>query len=58
MKPIERQTKLIATIGPATESESNIRQLIEQRVDVMRLNMAHAQHDWIREVTKRIRKIG
>ena len=58
MKPIERQTKLIATIGPATESESNIRQLIEQRVDVMRLNMAHAQHDWIREITKRIRKIG
>ena len=58
MKPIERQTKLIATIGPATESESNIRKLIEQRVDVMRLNMAHAQHDWIREVTQRIRKIG
>lgn len=58
MKPIERQTKLIATIGPATESESNIRQLIEQRVDVMRLNMAHAQHEWIREVTQRIRKIG
>ena len=44
--------------GPATESESNIRKLIEQRVDVMRLNMAHAQHDWIREVTQRIRKIG
>ncbi len=58
MKAVERQTKLIATIGPATESEPVLRQLIEQRVDIMRLNMAHAQHDWIREVTQRIRKIG
>ena len=24
----------------------------------MRLNMAHATHDWIRDISKRIRKIG
>ena len=32
--------------------------LIREGVDVMRLNMAHASHDWIREITERIRRIG
>ena len=58
MKAPERQTKIIATIGPATESEEILKSLIEEGVDVMRLNMAHATHDWIREITSRIRKVG
>ena len=32
--------------------------MIEEGVDVLRLNMAHATHDWIREITSRIRKVG
>ena len=54
----ERQTKIIATIGPATESDNMLEALIKEGVDVMRLNMAHATHDWIRNVSQRIRKIG
>ena len=58
MKSPERQTKIIATIGPATESDNMLEALIKEGVDVMRLNMAHATHDWIRNVSQRIRKIG
>jgi pyruvate kinase len=58
MKIPERQTKIIATIGPATESDQMLETLISEGVDVMRLNMAHATHDWIRDISKRIRKIG
>ena len=58
MRKIARQTKIIATIGPATESEDQIIQLIQEGVDVIRLNMAHAAHDWIRIITDRIRNIG
>ncbi len=58
MRPIERQTKIIATIGPATESEEMLESLIREGVDVLRLNMAHATHDWIREITGRIRRTG
>ncbi|MEK9773516.1 MAG: pyruvate kinase, partial [Opitutae bacterium] len=58
MKIPERQTKIIATIGPATESDSMLESLIMEGVDVMRLNMAHATHDWIRDISKRIRTIG
>ena len=58
MKTPDRQTKIIATIGPATESDEMLASLIKEGVDVMRLNMAHATHDWIRDISKRIRKIG
>jgi pyruvate kinase len=58
VKVPERQTKIIATIGPATESDQMLKALIEEGVDVMRLNMAHATHEWIRDISQRIRKIG
>ncbi|MDA8990750.1 pyruvate kinase [Opitutales bacterium] len=58
MKKISRQTKIIATIGPATESEEMLAKLINEGVDVIRLNMAHADHDWIRIISKRIRSVG
>ncbi len=58
MKNPLRQTKVIATIGPASESEEMLEKLIEEGVDVCRLNMAHADHDWVRKITSRIRSIG
>ena len=54
--PSVRRTKIIATLGPATESEEMLVKLITAGVDVIRLNMAHAKHDWTREVIRRIRR--
>ena len=48
-----RHTKIIITLGPATESEAMLEQLIRGGVDVVRLNMAHASHDWIRASIRR-----
>ncbi len=53
-----RRTKIIATLGPATESEQDLTRLLQAGVDVVRLNMAHAKHDWTREVIRRIRTIS
>ncbi len=53
-----RRTKIIATLGPATESEEMLVRLITAGVDIIRLNMAHAKHDWTREVIRRIRRAG
>jgi pyruvate kinase len=50
-----RRTKIIATLGPATESEEMLVKLIHAGVDVVRLNMAHAKHDWTRLIIRRIR---
>src|SRR6266853_1935444 len=50
-----RKTKIIATLGPATESAAMIARLIEAGVNIFRLNMSHATHDWARRVTADIR---
>ncbi len=53
-----RRTKIIFTLGPATESEAMLEQLIRAGADIVRLNMAHAKHDWTREVIRRIRAVS
>lgn len=50
-----RRTKIIATLGPATDSPEAIRELIAAGVNVTRLNMSHAPHDWVRKVVADIR---
>ncbi len=53
-----RRTKIIATLGPATESEEMLERLIRAGVDLLRLNMAHASHDWTRTIIRRIRAVS
>src|ERR1043166_5648041 len=50
-----RKTKIISTLGPATDSAEMIARLIDAGVNVFRLNMSHAPHDWVRRVVKDIR---
>lgn len=52
-----RHTKIVFTIGPASETEERLEQLILAGVDVCRLNMAHASHEWTREVIRRVRSV-
>lgn len=53
-----RRTKIIFTLGPATESEEMLEKLLKGGADVIRLNMAHAKHDWTRMVIRRIRTVS
>jgi pyruvate kinase len=53
-----RRTKIIFTLGPATESEEMLEKLLRAGADVVRLNMAHAKHDWTRMVIRRIRAVS
>lgn len=50
-----RKTKLIATLGPATDSPAMIAALLDAGLDVARLNMSHAQPDWVRRVVDDLR---
>jgi pyruvate kinase len=58
MTPDFRRTKIIFTLGPATESEEMLEALIQAGVDIARLNMAHAMHEWTRTMIRRIRKVS
>ena len=53
-----RHTKMIATLGPATDSRQMLAELIGGGVDVLRLNMAHATPDWCRDRVARIRDVS
>ncbi|MFT3990757.1 MAG: pyruvate kinase [Luteolibacter sp.] len=52
---MSRKTKLICTLGPATESELMIGKLMDAGANIFRLNMSHAKHEWAAELTRRIR---
>ena len=58
MTTASRRTKIIVTLGPATEGEAMLERLIANGVDIIRLNMAHAKHDWTRAVIRRIRALS
>jgi pyruvate kinase len=53
-----RKTKIICTLGPATESEEILTRLVEAGADVFRLNMSHAEHKWVRMIVPRIRSVS
>jgi pyruvate kinase len=42
---IERRTKIVATLGPASDSRERLRALIEAGVDAVRFNLSHGKHD-------------
>src|SRR5437868_12539622 len=40
----ERRTKIVATLGPASDSRERLRALIEAGVDAVRFNLSHGTH--------------
>ena len=51
-----RKTKILVTLGPATESVAAIEALIRKGANIFRLNMSHASHDWVRKVYNSVRE--
>jgi pyruvate kinase len=52
-----KNTKIIATVGPASADAANLRALAEAGADVFRLNFSHGTHDDHRAVYQRIRAL-
>jgi pyruvate kinase len=50
-----RQTKIIATLGPATDDDAVLDALVAAGVDVVRLNFSHGTHDSHRRTYERAR---
>lgn len=53
---IHRRTKIVATVGPASESEDMVGRLIQAGVDVFRLNFSHGDPTGHARVAERIRR--
>lgn len=52
-----RRTKIITTLGPASESDEVIRGLVE-KIDVARLNFTHAEHGWASRMVEKVRRFA
>ncbi len=55
---LKRRTKIVATIGPATQSEDVITELIKAGVSTFRLNFSHGDHKDHAERIITIRKVS
>lgn len=52
------RTKIVATLGPASDSEEKMKELIQAGVDLFRLNCAHKSLRENEEIIRRIRKVS
>ncbi len=50
------KTKIVATVGPASNNKVMLSKLINSGVDVFRLNFSHGSHEQHKEVIKLVRE--
>lgn len=53
-----KHTKIVTTIGPATETEEMIEKLALSGMNVIRLNFSHNEHAWHKMIIERARKVS
>ncbi|MBP7876024.1 pyruvate kinase [Candidatus Woesebacteria bacterium] len=58
LTPPEKSTKIVATIGPATETEESIEKLILAGMNVARFNTKHGTPEWHKERLARVRRVA
>lgn len=54
----ERRTKIVCTLGPSSNSEEKIDQLVRSGMNVARINFSHGTHEEHAEVIKNLRKVA
>ena len=53
-----KKTKIVATLGPACDSEEMIKKLSHEGVNVFRINFSHANYDNVTRIVRDIRKMN
>ena len=54
----KKKTKIVCTMGPATEDEEVLRQLILHGMNVARFNFSHGNHEYHRKNIERVRALS
>ncbi len=53
-----RRVKIIATIGPKTESEGMMSKLAEAGMNIARINMSHGVPEWTSKIVERLKNVS
>ena len=53
-----RKTKILATLGPASNTPEKMRELFDAGVDVFRINMSHTSHDMLGQMVRDLRALA
>ena len=53
-----KKTKIIATIGPASMDKNILKELILNGMDIARINMAYASHDFCKDIVTKINNLN
>ena len=53
-----KRTKIVCTMGPSTEDEGVLRQLIESGMNVARFNFSHGSHEYHKAGIERVRRVA
>jgi pyruvate kinase len=56
--PIRKKTKIVATLGPATSKKEILKSMLDEGVDVFRINFSHADYNDVSERIKMIRELN
>src|SRR5580692_5363215 len=56
--PSQRRAKIVATLGPASNTEPVFRELVRAGIDVVRLNFSHGSHEEKLALIQMIRKVS
>jgi pyruvate kinase len=52
-----KRTKIVATIGPASQEEDIITDMVNSGMNVARLNFSHGDYDWHKRIIKILRRV-
>ena len=55
---INKKTKIVATLGPATNTKETLTELASSGVNVFRINFSHADYEDVKKRVKQIREIN
>ncbi|WPY98621.1 pyruvate kinase [Christiangramia sp. OXR-203] len=56
--PTNKKTKIVATLGPATSSKDTLKRMLQEGVNVFRINFSHADYEDVKERVQMIRELN
>lgn len=58
LNTLDRRTKIVCTIGPASWSEEGLSKLLDAGMNVARFNFSHGDHETHKNTLDRLRKVA